>query len=209
MGDIFSNMMDDRKRSKEIKAKMNKAELRAQGIEGKIKKSEDGKEISAKAAKLKNKYGLSDKDAIFMAQRDVKGSGGFGLSAGDEKFMAERKQKSDKRSKAIHNVSSALGSAVNTIALEADVHPTKQKGKGNKRGGGQNNYDPLDSVLGGLGFGEEPMRPPSRKTVDNAKKTNKGKGGKKKKGKSKPKESKNNTSDPLGMPEFDIPGFKF
>ena len=205
---IFSKILDDRKRVRNIKSKVKADDLRAHGIEGMIKKTQEGKEVSAKAGKLKKKYGLSDSDAEFMAKRDVKGSGGFGLSADDAEFMAKRELKKEKRSKAIHNVSSALSTVIDTVALEADVHPTKQKGKGDKRSGGQNNYDPFDSVLGGLGFGGAPTgQAPSRKTVDNAKRGNKGKGGKKKKG--KPKEPKKEKGDPFGMPELDIPGFKF
>ncbi len=208
---IFSKMMDDRNRARNIKSKMESDDLRAQDIEGVIKKTQEGKEVSAKAGELKKKHGLSDNDAEFMAKRDVKGSGGFGLSTDDAEFMAKRKLKKEKRAKTMRNVSSALGSTINAIAPEADVHPTKQKGSANKRSGRQNNYDPLDSVLGGLGFGGEPVQPPSRKTADNGKKGTKGKGGKKKKGKSKqkPKESKKDTSDPFGVPELDLPGFKF
>ena len=67
----------------------------------------------------------------------------------------------------------------------------------------------LGDVMDGLGElgGVAPAgQAPSRKTAPAAKK---GKGGKKKKGKSKPKESKEDNSDPFGMPELDLPGFKF
>ena len=217
---IFSKMMGDRKRSKEIKKKMNKSEvksaadtLRLGEIESDISHKKGVKntamtsrKVERTARKLEQTHNLSHSDATLLAKKQMGVSNTLSLSKDDAEFMAKRELKKEKRSKAIHDVSSALGSAINTIAIEADVHPTKQKGSGNKRSGRQNNYDPLASVLDGFGMGGPVQQAPSRKTVDNA---NKGKGGKKKKGKSKPKESKKNASDPLGMPELDIPGFNF
>ena len=118
---IFSKILSDKKR--------------ARGIESKMKESTDQKAISTKASKLKQEFDLSDDEAKFMANRDLK---------------------MEKRSKTFKNLSSGLGNVLG--GLDVDV-PSKRsvdnakrangagnKGKGKKgnRSGKMKKMDPLN-----------------------------------------------------------------
>lgn len=117
---IFSKMVDDRKRSKNIKKKM--------------KDTATQKAISTKAGSLKKEFGLSNDEAEFMAKRELK--------------KQKRSETIGKLSTGFGNVLAGLDPDVQQAPSKKSSNQAKRaKGSGKKRKGSGKKGDskPTDS----------------------------------------------------------------